>query len=171
MARSARSLTSTPKAAAWRRIQARSLSRVPAFTTRRNQLLAQEIDDEVIEHAALLVEHAAVERLAAHAQLADVVGEQLLEEGAHARTREVDHAHVRDVEHAGGAAHGVVLADLRAVLDRHVPAAEIHHARAEFLVQLEERRLSSHRLLQMKKSGRVPSRQARGSLPPFCPVT
>ena len=35
------------------------------------------------------------------------------------------------------AAHGVVLADLRAVLHRHVPAAEIDDAGAELLVQVE----------------------------------
>ena len=100
----------------------------------------------------VLVEHAAVERLAA----APAACRRRWRAGARrkARTRapvEVDHAHVRDVEHAGGAAHGVVLADLRAVVDRHVPAAEVDHAGAEFLVQLEERRLSSHRLLRNAK--------------------
>ena len=37
----------------------------------------------------------------------------------------------RHVEHAGVAAHLVVLVDLRAVVDRHVPAAEVDHLGAE----------------------------------------
>ena len=81
-------------------------------------------------HAALLVEHAAVERLAGLLELGDVVREQLPQERAHARAAQVDDAHVRDVEHAGVAPHRVVLFDLRAVVERHVPAGEIDHARA-----------------------------------------
>src|SRR5204862_1860935 len=34
---------------------------------------------------------------------------------------------MRDVEHPGIAAHGVVLVDLRAVMNRHVEAAEVDH--------------------------------------------
>jgi hypothetical protein len=37
---------------------------------------------------------------------------------------------MRDVENAGRPAYGVVLADLRAVLHRHVPTAEIDDAAA-----------------------------------------
>jgi hypothetical protein len=37
---------------------------------------------------------------------------------------------MRNVENASGAAYGVVLADLGAVLHRHVPAAEIDDAGA-----------------------------------------
>jgi hypothetical protein len=58
---------------------------------------------------------------------------------------EVHDAHVRDVEHTGVAPHRVVLLDLRAVVDRHVPAAEIHHARAGRDMQVIERCPSSHR--------------------------
>ena len=70
-------------------------------------------------------------------ELGDVVGEQ-----ARRRTRatrgaaRIDHAHVRHVEDAGVAAHRVVLFDLRAVVDRHVPAAEIDHARAVLDMQV-----------------------------------
>ena len=99
--------------------------------------LREVIHDEVVDDAAALVQHAAVERPAGRFELRHVVGEQLLEEGPHLRALQVDDAHVRDVEHARGAAHGVVLADLRAVLHRHVPAAEVDHAGAELLVQLE----------------------------------
>ena len=63
-------------------------------------------------------------------QLVDVVGERVAQEVARAGALEVDDAHVRDVEHPGVAAHRAVLVDLGAVVDRHVPAAEIDHARA-----------------------------------------
>ena len=43
----------------------------------------EEVDDEIVDDAAGLVEHAAVERLAGLVQLADVVGEQALRKGAH----------------------------------------------------------------------------------------
>src|SRR6185369_2884698 len=105
--------------------------------------------DQVIENAAGLVQQAAVERLAGGLELADVVGEQVLQEGAHALTPKVDDAHVRDVKDARGAAHGVVFADLGAVLHRHVPAAEIDQARPEFPVQRVERSLSSQGSLRI----------------------
>jgi hypothetical protein len=37
-----------------------------------------------------------------------------------------------------------MLADLRAVLNRHVPAAEVDHAGAELVMEIEERSASSH---------------------------
>ena len=89
-------------------------------------------------------EHAAVERLAGRREAADVVGEQPQQQRADAGTAQVDRAHVRDVEHARVAPHGVVLLDLRAVVDRHVPAAEIDHARAGRDMEVIERCSSSH---------------------------
>ena len=68
-------------------------------------------------------------------QLVDVVGEREAQEVARAGAFEVDDAHVRHVEHAGVAAHRVVLLDLRAVVDRHVPAAEVDHAGARGAVR------------------------------------
>ncbi len=100
--------------------------------------LGQKIDDEVVDDAAGLVEHAAVERLARSGQLRHVVREQAAQELAHLGAASVDHAHVRHVEDARIAAHGVVLLDLRAVVDGHVPPAEIHHARALLDVQVIE---------------------------------
>jgi len=44
---------------------------------------------------------------------------------------EIHDSHVRYVEQAGGAAHSMVLLDLRTVMQRHVPAAEIHQLRAQ----------------------------------------
>ena len=48
------------------------------------------------------------------------------------------------VEDACGAANGVVLADLRAVLDRHIPAAEIDDAGAQLVVKIVKRSASTH---------------------------
>ena len=45
------------------------------------------------------------------------------------------------IEHACIGAHRVVLIDLRAVVDRHVPAAEVHHARTGSAVDSVERSL------------------------------
>ena len=55
------------------------------------------------------------------------------------RTRgaaDIDHAHVRHIEDAGVAPHRMVLLDLRAVVDGHVPAAEVDHAGALLDVQV-----------------------------------
>lgn len=75
-----------------------------------------------------------------------------------ALTLEVQAKHVGDVEHAGIAADAVVLLDLGAVVDRHVPAAEVHHAGAGRDVRVEEWCSQTHVLLpggnQMKKGGR-----------------
>ena len=83
----------------------------------------------------------------AHGQLVDVVGERVAQKIARSPIRvlicvlicvpwlEIDREHVRDVEHARVAAHRVVLLDLRAVADRHVPAAEIDHLCAGGAVQ------------------------------------
>ena len=100
---------------------------------------AEEVHDEVVEHVAGGVEQARVERLAGLLQLVDVVGQGPAQEIAGRRALDVEHAHVRHVEHAGIAPHGVMLVDLRAVVQRHVPAAEIDHPGAVLAVQGVER--------------------------------
>jgi hypothetical protein len=107
-------------------------------------VLAEEVADEVVDDTALLVEHAGVERLSRNLELRDVVGEGGLQESACARALHFHHLHVGDVEESRVAPHRVVLLDLRAVVDRHVPAAEIDHARAGCAVDLVERRLLGH---------------------------
>ena len=59
----------------------------------------------------------------------DVVCQQVPQESLAALTREIDNRHVRDVEDPRVAAHGVVFFFLRAVMQRHVPAAEVDDAR------------------------------------------
>ena len=104
-------------------------------------VLAHVVDDQVVDHAALLVQHAGVERLARHLELVDIVRDQMAQERAAAVAVQVDHGHVRDIEHPGAAAHDVVLVDLRTVVQRHVPAAEIDHLGAQLAMASIQRRL------------------------------
>jgi hypothetical protein len=57
---------------------------------------------------------------------------------------DTERQHVGDVEQAASGANGVVFLDLRAVVDRHVPAAEVDHFGAEFAVGGIERSLLEH---------------------------
>ena len=107
-------------------------------------LVVDVIDDQVVDHPAVVAQHARVQRLAGLRELGDVVGEQAAQVVAHPRAPQVDDAHVRDVEHAGIAAHGVVLLDLRTVVDGHVPAAEVDGAGARGHVRVKERSAQSH---------------------------
>ena len=133
-------------------------------------LVVQVIDDEVVDDAAVVAQHARIERLAGLRELGDVVGEQAAQVVAHAVAAQVDHAHVRDVEHARVAAHGMVLLDLRAVVDRHVPAAEIDGAGARSHVRVVERSAQTHFVVPVgseaanKKGGRPLSTTCRPSV-------
>ena len=100
--------------------------------------VGDEIDDEVIDHPAGLVEHRAVKCLAGFLELVDVVGQQAQEKVFGLRSGDIDGAHVRDVEHAAVAAHGVVFFELRTVVQRHVPAAEVDHFGAEAAMRVVE---------------------------------
>ena len=95
-------------------------------------------------------------RLAWLLHLVDVVGNEVTQEFAGAGAAQVDHGHVRDIEHAGVATHLVVLVELRAVAERHVPAAEIDHLRAEGAVGVIEDRLERHRGAWLPKDRHYP---------------
>ena len=115
--------------------------------------LVEEIDDQVVDHAAAPRSAcsctAPCPGLSAWRRRWRAGAQEL----AHPRAARVDDAHVRDVEHAGVAAHRVVLLDLRAVVDRHVPAAEIDHAGAQLDVQVIERCASAQELLPVRPRG------------------
>ena len=102
------------------------------------------VDNQVVDHTTVLAQHAGIERLAGLRQLGDVIGEQAAQVVARPVAAQVDHAHVRDVEHAGIAAHGMVLLDLRAVVDGHVPAAEVDGAGPGRDVGIEKRCAQPH---------------------------
>ncbi len=109
-------------------------------------VVVKVIDDQVVDDPAVLEQHAGVERLAGLGELCDVVGEHPAQEVADPRTAQVHDTHVGHVEHARVATHAVVLLDLRAVIDRHVPATEVDHARAAGDVRFVERSAKSHLL-------------------------
>jgi hypothetical protein len=89
----------------------------------------QEVRDEVVDHPAPFVQQAGVEGAPGRIELRDVVRERVAEEVARTGTEDLDHAHVRHVEHARGAPHGMVLLDLGAVVERHLPACEVDEFR------------------------------------------
>jgi hypothetical protein len=89
-------------------------------------LVIHVIDDEIVDDTALGGKHAAVKRLALRFELVDVIGQQQAEEIADLGALHVHHVHVRDIEHPAVFPHLVVLLDLGTVVQRHVPAAEIH---------------------------------------------
>ena len=79
--------------------------------------------------SAVVAQHAGVQGASRRVEPADVVGEQPLQQVPRAAALQVDGEHVRDVEHAGAAADAVVLLELRAVVQRHLPAAEVGEPR------------------------------------------
>ena len=122
------------------------------------KIFGQKIDDEIVDHAALRVEHAGVERLAALLQLVHRVGDQMTQKLPGARAAQVDHGHVRHIEHAGVAANLMMLVDLRAVADRHVPPAEVDHLGAERAVGVVEDGLLRHGAGPVGEAGIIPER-------------
>ncbi len=119
------------------------------------------VDDQVVDHPALRIQHAGVQRLARHLELVDRVGQQVAQEVAHARAVQVDHGHVADVEHAGVAAHQVVFVQLRAVMDGHVPAPEVHHLGAQGAVAgVEDGLLQAHGVGSRGKTPIIARREA-----------
>ena len=60
----------------------------------------------------------------------DIVRHETRQKGSSRSPPQIDDAHVRDIEHAGIAPNMMMLLDLRTIVDRHIPAAEVDHARA-----------------------------------------
>ncbi len=109
--------------------------------------VVEAVDDHVVDDATALIEHGAVQRPAGAVQTFDVVGQQMLEPGLGLGAGDIDHGHMGNIEHPAIAAHFVVLLDLRAVMQWHVPTAKIDHLRAEREVQVIQRRTLSHGFL------------------------
>ena len=97
----------------------------------------QPIDDQVIDHAALFVQHQRVLPLP-DGEFRDIVGEEVVEECPGVRAADEKFAHVGDIENPGGFADSFVFLDDAGVLHGHIPAAEIDEPRAQFLVGGEE---------------------------------
>src|SRR5262249_22176204 len=117
-------------------------------------------DDEIVDNATRLAQHAAVERLPGCLQLVDIVGEKLAQKLTHPWALQIDDAHVRNVEDPGCAPHSMVLGNLRAVLNGHIPSAEIDDPGAQLLMKGKQGSLSAHRNLRLQKKGGRPQRPA-----------
>ncbi len=126
----------------------------------------EEINDQVVDHPTVGVQHRRVQRLARRLELVDRIGEQVAQELARARAAQVDHGHVADVEHAGVGAHGVVLLDLRAIVEGHVPAAEVHHPGAQGAVAVVEDGLLGHGRVLAKRPALFQMGHAAAAWPP-----
>jgi hypothetical protein len=77
----------------------------------------------------------------ARLEAVEVVRQGRLQQLVRPRPLDLELAHVRDVEDARVRADGAVLGDDAGVLDRHLPAGEGNHARAELDVSVVERRV------------------------------
>jgi hypothetical protein len=104
----------------------------------------QPIGDEIVDDAAALVEHGAVERRPGCLQARHVVGEQQAQPILRAAAGDVENGHVTDVEQPYLLAYGMVFLQLGAIVQRHLPAGEGHHACAGGDVDVIKRRASAH---------------------------
>ena len=80
----------------------------------------------------------------------DLADQGVVQERGGVRAGDPDFAHVGEVEQARGLADGVVLGEFGAVLQRHLPAAEVREGGAELLVLFVKCRvILSHRWLSL----------------------
>ncbi len=93
-------------------------------------VVAEPVDEDVVDERALRREQRGVVRLAV-LEARGIVHGDVLHGGQRAGAAKLDLAHVAHVEEADAGAHGQVLGDEAAagagILDRHVPAAEVDH--------------------------------------------
>ena len=87
------------------------------------------VGDQVIDDAAAVIEHGTVQGTA-RGDAVHVVGQQVAQKVPRTGPGNIHHRHMGDVEYAGVLAHRVVLLDLGAIVDRHVPAAKVDHLAA-----------------------------------------
>ena len=90
----------------------------------------------------------------------EVVGERPLQRGERARAVDPQRSEVRHVEHHRALPTRAVLLEHTAVLDRHLPAAELRHARAQRAVLGVERAVTQCHLRQTRRPD-APSRRSR----------
>jgi hypothetical protein len=88
--------------------------------------LGAAIGNEIVDHAAGLIEQSAVAGLPG-GEGRHILGQQTLKVGRSVRARNIDHGHVGDVENATAASHRVVLLELRAIVEGHFPPKEGNH--------------------------------------------
>ena len=117
-------------------------------------LLAEPVDDEVVEDAALGEEDHRVVG-SSHLEPPRVRGQGVAERGDRLRALDKELAHVGEVEDAGPRAHGSMLLQDARVLERHEPAAELHDPRTQSRMPGGERRRQG-RVVRLSHRGRPP---------------
>ena len=63
--------------------------------------LTQEVDDEIVYHATIVIEHAAIECLARLLEPGNIIGKDSLQEAGGIDAAHIDYGHMRYIEHAG----------------------------------------------------------------------
>ena len=105
--------------------------------------LAHAVNDQVVDHSGVFVEQEAV-AAGADGQGSKVLRDQAGKRVQAVRPRNPKGVHVRGVENTRVVAHARVLGQHALVLDRHIPSAEVYHARVESGVTFIKRGSKSH---------------------------
>ncbi len=100
--------------------------------------VTQAIDDQVINHPALVIEHQGVLTVA-DSQLAHIVGQSPVEKVLSPGSFDQELAHVGDVKDPHLLPHRLVLIHDARVLHRHLPSGKGHHAGGQLQMGLMER--------------------------------
>ena len=101
-------------------------------------LVGQLVDDQIVDYATLLVEQERILRLP-FLEAVDIAGERLAQQILGSGAGYLELTHMRDIKDAGAGADGAMLLIDADVVDRHLPAAKLDHACAEFLVAVVQR--------------------------------
>ena len=97
------------------------------------------VNDQVVNHAAVVVEQRGIKGFADEGEFGNVVGNQFAEKGFGVRSGDIGNEHMGYVEHACVGAHGFVFGDLRTIMDGQLPAGKIDQLRACILMGLVKR--------------------------------
>lgn len=108
------------------------------------KLIGDVVDEDVIHNPAIGLTEQAIARLP-DGNGGHVAGNDVLEERHSVGAANHKAAHMANVKQAGTLPHRVVLLDDPAILDRHLPAAELNHPRAGGAMGIEERGTFEHR--------------------------
>ena len=129
-------------------------------------VFGHEIGDQIVYHAAIFQQHGGIKRFAGQRQLVHIVRQQVAQEVANPCAFHIHHAHMRDIEHAAIVAYLVVFIYLRTVVHWHVPAAKVHHFRAQRAVRRIQGGLFKNRHGRFPK---IKKAQHEFALRPICP--
>ena len=105
---------------------------------------AHSVDNQIINDPAIRSQHGAVEGLPRLFQPGNVISEQMAQVPLRISPAHIDDSHMGYIKYAYRVTNLVVFLNLRAVIDRHVPAGEVDNFRAGVEVLLVKRSAFSH---------------------------